>query len=285
LSLLIDFFASSLGDEFYKSNFYYFLLISQFAGILFPVILYIKIKKIPYQKELRLGKLKVLHIVLIVIMAPLVMLIASDITLIWNHLLGFSLESLNADIPDPANNNELMLALIVIGLTPAICEEALCRGVLLNGYEKYGSMKAVLLSGMLFSILHLDIRTLAGIFFMGIVIGYYVVRTNSIFAGILAHFLHNAILTIYQYLFKDMMAGPAPQIEKNEIITFLVILILLLSVFILILTGFWAATKKTAEKNYIKNTRKRVMPGFIFHWPVLIIIIIYVLFQIFVVLK
>ena len=74
------------------------------------------------------------------------------------------------------------------------------RGFLLTAYERRGSYRAVVIVAILFGLFHFDIMNLLGPIFLGAVFGYYVIRTDSIFAGILAHFLNNAIVVVIQYL-------------------------------------------------------------------------------------
>ena len=65
-----------------------------------------------------------------------------------------------------------------------VCEELMHRGFLLTAYERRGSYRAVVIIAILFGLFHFDIMNLAGPIFLGLIIGYYVIRTGSIFAGI-----------------------------------------------------------------------------------------------------
>jgi sodium transport system permease protein len=89
--------------------------------------------------------------------------------------------------------------LFILGaVSPAICEELLFRGFVLSGLRQ--SMKpwaAVLLTALLFGILHLSLFRLVGTTALGAIMGWLVIRTGSIFPAMIFHALNNAIaLTI-----------------------------------------------------------------------------------------
>ncbi|MDD5603786.1 MAG: CPBP family intramembrane metalloprotease, partial [Eubacteriales bacterium] len=109
------------------------------------------------------------------------------------YLLQYIGEVPAQQIPIPVTLYDYLRGLFIVALTPAICEELLHRGVMLSAYENRGSMRAVVITAILFGIFHFDVSNLLGPILIGIVIGIYVIRTNSIFAGVLAHFLNNAI--------------------------------------------------------------------------------------------
>jgi len=83
-------------------------------------------------------------------------------------------------------------SLFVIALLPAICEEMLFRGYVIRGFEKSGTWKAIIFSGILFGIFHLDFFRLLPAALMGIWLGYLLIKTKSIFITMMAHALHNS---------------------------------------------------------------------------------------------
>ena len=65
----------------------------------------------------------------------------------------------------------------------------------MSSLERFGATKAILMSGFLFGLMHFDFQKLLGTFLLGVLIGFIVYRTNSIFAGMMAHFTNNAAAT------------------------------------------------------------------------------------------
>lgn len=75
-----------------------------------------------------------------------------------------------------------------------IIEEILMRGYVLGGLRgQYSTFIAVLVSSIIFALLHFNyVQTLSAII-CGLVLGLLYINTGSLFSCILAHFLYNAI--------------------------------------------------------------------------------------------
>jgi uncharacterized protein len=102
-------------------------------------------------------------------------------------------------IPIPETGYELLLSILVVGLVPAVCEEVLNRGVLQSAFEKFGKAASVFMVSILFTLFHFSLEKLMGVFFLSLVISYIVYLTNSIFAGMLAHFINNSAAMAMSY--------------------------------------------------------------------------------------
>ena len=78
-------------------------------------------------------------------------------------------------------------------IAPAV-EEALMRGFLLDGLRSgYGTAAALLISAVVFALLHFNaVQTLSALV-CGLVLGLLYLHTGSIFCCILAHFGYNAV--------------------------------------------------------------------------------------------
>ena len=84
-----------------------------------------------------------------------------------------------------------LLATVVVA---PILEEALFRGVILRGFLlRYTPLRAVLLSALLFALLHANPWQLLGPFAIGVLLGWLVYRTRSLVTAMLAHALTNAV--------------------------------------------------------------------------------------------
>ncbi len=79
------------------------------------------------------------------------------------------------------------LAFVGLALVAPVCEEALCRGVLLSVYEECFATRAIWLVGILFALLHPSIDQALGALFVGSVAGWVVYRTRSLWSGVLVH--------------------------------------------------------------------------------------------------
>ena len=82
----------------------------------------------------------------------------------------------------------------VVGVVFApIVEEIFFRGFLFQGFrQKYGWVVAILLSSAIFAAAHLDLVSLIPTFVLGVVLAYVYHMSNSVWPGIILHFLVNA---------------------------------------------------------------------------------------------
>ena len=95
---------------------------------------------------------------------------------------------------------DLFLSLFLTAVLPALFEEFSHRGVLLSGLEDRGSEKtAIILSAVLFGLMHENPSQMVFTTFGGIVFGIAVVKTGSLIPGIIGHFANNAISVLLDY--------------------------------------------------------------------------------------
>ena len=74
-----------------------------------------------------------------------------------------------------------------------LLEEPLFRGILFRGLDKTcPTYVAMVLSGFLFALIHVNAATLLPLWFLGVAFAWLYWRTGSILAPMLAHFLFNA---------------------------------------------------------------------------------------------
>jgi sodium transport system permease protein len=98
------------------------------------------------------------------------------------------------------STSRLVWLLVLLALTPAICEEALFRGVLLAGTRgRMSAPRAILLNGLVFGAFHLSFYTafrLLPTAWLGILLAWVVLRTRSIWTSALMHFVNNGSVVL-----------------------------------------------------------------------------------------
>ena len=92
------------------------------------------------------------------------------------------------------------LAILSTAIVPAICEEYLFRGGVLTELLPFGKTTAVIASAFLFGIMHQSPFQFLYTILMGIVIGYVYIKSKSIWACVLLHFMNNFVTVIEEYL-------------------------------------------------------------------------------------
>jgi sodium transport system permease protein len=87
----------------------------------------------------------------------------------------------------------LWALLLLVAVTPGLCEELFFRGFVLSGLRAWGPWVSLGLSSLLFGLVHGSIYRLLPTFLLGLLFGYAVWRSGSIACGMLAHMLNNGI--------------------------------------------------------------------------------------------
>ena len=95
-------------------------------------------------------------------------------------------------------NNILMLILTIV--VAPIFEEFMLRGVALKALSKYGTSFAIIVTALIFALLHGNFIQGIPTFFMGIMFGVITVKSKSIIPAIIIHFINNSLSMSEEYL-------------------------------------------------------------------------------------
>lgn len=172
--------------------------------IFLPAILYIVVTKQSLREVLSLRTISFESTVIALLIGLLIYPVASFIGLIsqfffYNYL---------ADTFEVFSNFPLWQGILMIAVIPAICEETAMRGAVLNGYKNTSIRKAVLMNGLLFGVLHMNLQQFFYAFAIGVIFAYMVIVTRSIFSSMLCHFACNGIsYTVSYYASKSITAA------------------------------------------------------------------------------
>ncbi len=144
---------------------------------------------------------------------------------------------------------EFAAIVIVIAITPAICEEFLFRGFVLSNFEKTGKKNlAIVMSGLLFALFHFHPFNLIPLAILGIYLSFVAYHSGSIFTAMICHFINNFISVLAVYLY-DKDEFISKEIPDNEIMQ--VILLGVASMFIF--TGIVMVIKKLSVVKNLPN--------------------------------
>lgn len=104
------------------------------------------------------------------------------------------------DVAIPEGGLALLFTYIQIALIPAFLEEFVCRGMVLQPLRQFGDRFAIVFSAAVFGIMHGNLFQAPFAFVMGLVFGYFAVKTGSLWVGIIAHGLNNALSVTLMWL-------------------------------------------------------------------------------------
>ncbi len=118
-------------------------------------------------------------------------IITSYIDVIAKLVFGFELKL--PEMPEtPHNAVGILLFFLSTAVVPALIEELALRGIIMQMLRRYGDMFAIVCSALIFGLMHCNLMQIPFAFIAGVVIGYAVLVTESVWTGIIIHFLNNA---------------------------------------------------------------------------------------------
>lgn len=98
----------------------------------------------------------------------------------------------------------ITLSILATAIVPALVEEFACRGVVMGSLRKYGDGFAVLVSAIMFGLIHGNFQQIPFAFMVGLILGFVTVKCNSIWPAVLIHFYNNFSSVIFDYVFYGM---------------------------------------------------------------------------------
>lgn len=114
-------------------------------------------------------------------------------------------QEVNKQLIAALTHDNLWINLLVVAVLPGICEELLFRGIIYKGIENKGksTKRAIILSGLLFGLMHMDFIRMVPTALLGIGFAYVLYKSGSIFLCMLMHFLNNGSIVLVQHFMKE----------------------------------------------------------------------------------
>lgn len=251
------------------------LLITEYILVFLPPLIYVRMRGERIQKVFRLNKIKLKYVFLIMIITILIYPLALFLNLIFMTLLSFFGNLKPFPIPTAQNLKEYFVFMAIISISAGICEEVFFRGLVMYGYGRLGKVHAIIISALLFGLFHFNIQNFAGPVVLGLVFGYLVYKTDSLFAGIIGHATNNGIAVTLGFITTKGVA------VNNQMPNTMELLKATFSMGIIAIITGWGAfllakkikeDKKFRQNQNIKTKRYPIH----FYIPILITIILYI---------
>lgn len=103
-----------------------------------------------------------------------------------------------------------LLNLLVIAVLPALLEELVFRYYVLRTLRSYGDGFAVLVSSLLFGLMHGNIAQIPFACLVGVVLGWLYVATGRVWISVAVHFANNALSVTLDYLGNYLQPSEQP---------------------------------------------------------------------------
>ncbi len=228
-------------------------------------------------------KFKISSALMTVLFTFLFMPLVSLINLISMCFVDNAVAAVSGEILD----TPFLVMLALMGILGPLSEELVCRGIIYHGYKRTGTMmQALVLSSMIFALMHMNFNQAAYAFVIGIAMVLLVEATGSIWSSILVHITFNSQQVCLMYL---VDYGEQQLMEAQDALT-TDMMILAISVYLIIaavttsLAGCvlaWIAKNEKREDNLraIWRTRKFKKEGKVITVPLLIAIVIVFFFM------
>lgn len=184
--------------------------------IVLPGFLYMFFSKERVTEFLHLKKMKVSTLLAII---PFTMLSMPAITL-TNLFSQFFVENEVMAAMESFQVVEMpfLQLLLSVGIFAPFCEEMICRGIYYRGYEKSGSaFKAMILSAILFALIHMNINQAMYAFAMGLLSVLLVEASGSLWSSVVYHMLINSSQVCMMYVI--LKANPFAYSEASGVLT------------------------------------------------------------------
>ncbi len=237
-----------------------FLLIDCVISILsfaVSIFLYVLVSKIPMQRAFPLHSQRKNHTVAF-ILAPFILCgvwvcgsILTTVAITFLSQFDVILLTPVTTLPDTTVGHILFAVRMV--LIPAVCEELLFRGVILQSLRAYGDKFALIFSSFLFAVLHGNLAQAPSAFIFGLLTGMFVIWSGNILCGVLCHLLSNSAALMLTYL----AASPIDFPSLSPSSTFSIVLIMVSFITSLIWLHFSSSFRLSKNRSCLKKGERR----------------------------
>lgn len=141
----------------------------------------------------------------------------SVVTMIEMYIAPDMVTETSIGLSSMFTSSSMIVAIIVVGIVPAICEEAVFRGVFFNSIwnQTHGKWIPILVTAVVFGLFHGSIIRFFPTFLLGIVLGYLVYETNNMFYNVMFHAINNIIPVLVLYGMQFLMQLMARALGMN----------------------------------------------------------------------
>lgn len=210
---LLSLILSNIGTvmELYNNNVVFVLALDSIYSVVclgVPFLLaYFFEKNLSEYEILPLGKAENAEDMLLLIFAALgACIIGSYVSSYFSSFLQqlFDVKFTSQEIPLPNTSWGVVLYIVRSAMVPALIEEFAIRGVVMQPLRKYGDWFAMLMSSMVFALMHGNMIQIPFAFLAGLAISFAVIKTGSLWTGIIIHFLNNFVSVVQTLLYYNV---------------------------------------------------------------------------------
>lgn len=221
-------------------------------------------------------KIKVSSVFMTILFTWLCMPLVTLINAISMLFVDNTVASMTSDLA----GTPLMATFLVMSILGPLNEELVCRGIFYQGYKRSGTMmQAMLLSALLFALLHMNFNQAAYAFVIGIIAVLLVEATGSLWSSVILHVTINMQPVLLMYMEDGADIQEAQELLTTDMLLLVISVYLVIAVVTTALAGCvlaWIAKNEKREENLraVWKTRKYKKEGKVVTVPLLIAVII-----------
>lgn len=169
--------------------------------MLLPAFIYVTVLKPDNLGQINFSSPSITNVIKIILFTFCIM----PFITILNSISTIFVENHAANTISYLTSNPLWLNILFIALIPAVCEEYLFRGLLFHGYKRRNPFRAILMSSLLFGLIHMNVNQFVYAFVMGCILCMLVYATGTVLSSMIAHFIFNGINVVISYYAEDIL--------------------------------------------------------------------------------
>ena len=149
-------------------------------------------------------KITFVSVLVSILLGVCVFVFISYISSLWSGILGFfGYQGSTGTAETDYSVANFFLSIFLVGVLPGFCEEVAHRGLVLGGTRKNGAIRAMILCGLLFGLMHFNILQFGYAFVVGIFFCFITLLTKSIYPAMIMHFVNNSISVCIDFAYNS----------------------------------------------------------------------------------
>jgi len=140
-------------------------------------------------------------------------------------------------------------AFLKVAVTAPIVEELIFRGLILQGLRRnYNAVVSVFMSALLFALFHLNPWQFPATFILGLLLGWVVLRTNSLLLSILGHSINNLLVLLSMTYWDKISTFSIYLMDRNDFMYTSWLVVIFSLVLIYLFSFNWFRKKENSRK-------------------------------------
>lgn len=171
------------------------------AIIFVPAVFFVIFSREKINHILGFKKIKISSALMIILFTFLML----PITTVINAVSMLFVDNTVAQMSGLVLQLPMLLMVLLMGVLGPLSEEMIFRGMVFGGYKRSGNtIKAIILSALLFGLMHMNFNQAAYAIFLGIVMAVLVEATGSLWGSVIFHMTVNIENVVLMYLSQNL---------------------------------------------------------------------------------